>query len=217
MTHHLSLSLAHAGPSTISRARAKELVQNTPPPSWYSVQTPGDEENDRNFEGGWWGTMAKDEAYTAGLPAVPMMADPTTPRRARIPSKKKSPIQEKRPQANGSKEKTPPLDPPKPVRLESLIHRNVDKLHEARRVMSQIHEFQRLEAEDGILPDIAAVEARERARAKEERAERKRQREEELVESQKRRKLGYEVGGKEASLALKRATAGMLAHAGFEG
>jgi hypothetical protein len=47
-------------------------------------------ENDRNFEGGWWGTMAKDEAYTAGLPAVPMMADPTTPRRARIPSKKKS-------------------------------------------------------------------------------------------------------------------------------
>lgn len=161
--------------------------------------------------------MATDEAYISGLPAVPVMVDSKTPRRARIPVKKVTP-----PKTNGhlpdeDKDKTPPLDPSGPVKLEKVVHRNVNRLAEARKVMNQIHEFQRIEAEDGILPDIAAIEAREKAKEEQERIERKRMRAEEAVESNKRRKIGGEVGAKEASLAMKKATAGMLAHAGFEG
>ncbi len=216
MTQHLALSLTHAGPSTLSHSRYKELIQAAAPPAWYSAAV-GDEATE--VDGGWWGAVAKDEAYTTGLPAVPSMLDSDLdlPRRARISAKHPASPKANGHQLDGTKEETPALDPPGPVKLETLVHRNVDKLHQARRVMHQIQDFQRMEAEDAVLPDFAAIEVREKAREKEERIERKRRRAEEAIEAKKRRKLGGDVGAKEATLTLKRATAGMLAHAGFEG
>ena len=213
MIHYLPLSLNTPGPSTFDKDKAKEMLHNVPPPSWF----PGDplvEDEELRLEGSWWGLMSRDEAYTSGLPSIPTMAAPTPPRRLRIGSKRQrsspSPIETTEP-------KTPPLDPPRPVKLENVMHRSVDKLFEARKVMGQINEWQRIEADGGILLSLKMLEVEEKERAREEQTERKRRRNLEFEEARKKRKEGGEVGDREAAFVMKKATASVLAHSGFEG
>lgn len=214
MTHHLSLSLAHAGPSSLTQSHAKELLQATPPPSWYpgSVTT---EDEEVHFEGSWWGVMSKEESYAAGLPAVPSMLEPASPRAARVPRSQRVPSMSNG-HANGHTARTPPLDPPKPLNLEFAIHRNVDKLHEGRKYQRMINDWQRIEHDGGVLPNPNIVEAEERYRAQEEKAQRKRARRVEHEEAKKRRKTGGELGEEEAVSRMKKVSAVMLAHEGFE-
>jgi transcriptional activator SPT7 len=102
------------------------------------------------------------------------------------------------------------------VNLETVIHRTVDELHTSRSIINSIYDWQRLEAEGGAIPPIKRFD-REKEIRREEEAERKRVNREEGAEASKRRKLGGEVGERQAALGAKRATAGMLAHAGFDG
>ena len=212
MTRHLAISLNQAGPSSLDKGKARELVQSTRPPAWYPAS--GTTEDDEwKLEGGWWGVMSKDESYTESLPSVPRMASPITPRRVKIKRQR-----EVTPPQNGSAEPgTPPLDPSKSVNLESVIHRNVNKLNEARKVMGMIHDWQRIETEGGVLPNMQAQEAEERSREKEEAEQRKAARRAEADEARKRRKSGGDVGEREAALAMKKSSAALLAHSGFEG
>ncbi len=150
------------------------------------------------------------------MPSVPIMASPGAPRKRRVPGRKR-----RRPSIpNGDDEshRTPSLVSPKPVSLENVVHCSVDKLCEARRVVGQIQEFQRLEAEGVIflLPNRAEEEER-REEEKWDRANRKRRRKVELEEANRRRRDGGDIGETEAVMGLKRTTATMLAHAGFEG
>lgn len=216
MTQHTSLALDHAGPSTLAQARSKELLNNVAPPAWYGVEI-GEDDEEARLEAAWWTMMSRDEAYIAGLPAAPTMLPMTPAPKPRIPRRKRSPA------ANGHSHLSgeispPPLEYPKAVNLEDAIHRNVDRLNEARNVMGLIHDWQRIEAEGGVLPPNPAVQqAAHRAQARSEREERKRARREEDMEASKRRRLGGEVGEQEATQTLKKASAGLLAHAGFEG
>lgn len=215
MTHHLSLSLNHAGPSSLTQGRAKELLQTTPPPPWYPGSVTSEDE-ELHLEGSWWGVMSKDDAYTAGLPAVPMMAESHSARHPRIPFTRRRPSGHDD-QANGHESRTPPLDPPKPVKLENVILRSVDKLNEARKVMGLIQDWQRIETDGGLLPNIRMIEEMERQQQREQRMDRKRVRKEETEEANKRRKIGGQIGEREAAHTMRKAAASMLAHAGFEG
>lgn len=214
MTHHLSLALTHAGPSSLTQGRAKELLQATPPPSWYPGSVTSEDE-ELHYEGSWWGVMCKEESYAAGLPAVPTMLEPTSPRRARVPRSKRVPSMSNG-HVNGHAAPTPPLDPPKALDLESAIYRNVDKLQEARKYQRLINDWQRIEHDGGILPNPSVVEAEEKYKAQEEKAQRKRARREENEAVKKRRKTGGELGEEEAVRRMKKASAVMLAHEGFE-
>lgn len=216
MINHSTLSLNHAGPSTLSQARSKELLGTTPPPSWHAAEVDAEDDEGR-LEGSWWTIMGKDDAYTAGLPTVPSMAYAARPRSPRIPKRKKTP------KINGhshlpGETSPPPLDHSKAVNLESAIHHNIDRLNDTRKVMGLIHDWQRIEVEGGALPPKPELQfAADKAQAAIQREERKRLRLEESSESNKRRKLGGEVGEKQAAQTLKKASAGLLAHAGFEG
>lgn len=117
------------------------------------------------------------------------------------------------PQVNGHTHTSPPK---RTVNLETIVHRTVDELHTSRSIINSIYDWQRLEAEGGAIPPIKRFD-REKEIRREEEAERKRVNREEGAEASKRRKLGGEVGERQAALGAKRATAGMLAHAGFDG
>ncbi|WVF72103.1 hypothetical protein IAT40_006915 [Kwoniella sp. CBS 6097] len=105
----------------------------------------------------------------------------------------------------------------KPISVKKVVHRTVDRLHDARQLIHRIHEFQRIENEGGILPSRELVTEKERITKQEERARRVEMRTAEKKEVMGRKKEGGEVGEEEAALGLKRASAGLLAHAGFEG
>lgn len=214
MTHFLSTSLNQAGPCFSEKGKAKEILFSTAPPSWYPVTT--DADNDElKLEGAWWSVIGKDEGYLAGLPVVPTMPGPSVIRKRRIPGRNKRRLSMPNGIADLSK---PPRISSAPVSLEKVVHRSVDKLSEARRVVGQIQDFQRIEAEGGVLPvPNPAEEEERRERNKQERIGRKRRRKAEFLEAKKRRKTGGEIGETEAVMALKRTTASMLAHSGFEG
>ena len=84
--------------------------------------------------------------------------------------------------------------------------------------MNQIQDWQRTEMEGGVLPPIQRfnekADRRKRKRAWMELREREKEMRE---EGRGRAKDGGEVGEEEAVMKIRRATAGMLAHAGFEG
>lgn len=215
MTHFLSIALNQPGPSFSDKGKAKEILRATPPPAWYPASVTSDDE-DVKLEGSWWSFIGKDETYTAGLPSVPMMAHVTPPRKRRMPGRKirRSSV----PNGDSGIHKTPPLVLPGPVSMEKVVYRSVDKLCEARRVVGQIQEFQRIETEGGILPTPNQDEEEERKeREKKERISKKRRRKAELVEATKRRRTGGEIGEAEAVMGVKKTTASILAHAGFEG
>lgn len=268
-----------AGPSFSfpDKGKAKEIINATAPPPWY-VPGESDESDHTKFDGAWWGWAGKDESYTAGLPAVPIMATESmisrmaaesTPKRIRRRSLSPRPLstpKHKRKQLLQTDDDDmfrsdatlvdepftssikplppPPLSPkspaatakvrrksslkldrnpiskpkpkPKPIDLETVIHRSVDKLYEARNIVYKIQEWQKAETDGSVLPprmNETLMLERERV----EREERNRVRRMEMGHARKRRKLGGEVGEEEAALGMKRATASMLAHAGFDG
>ena len=214
-THFLPLSLNLPSPSFSDKGKAKEILHGASPPPWYPNLATNDDE-EAKLEGSWWGAVGRDEAYMAGLPAVPMMAPLSGARRRKIPRHTTRHLSI--PNGDDDRPKTPSLVSPKPISLESVIHRSVDKLCEARRVVGKIQDFQRIEAEGGLLPLPNRDDEDETKEAeRKERVERKRKRKAEGVEAKKRRKTGGEVGEPEAVHAMKKTTAGMLAHAGFEG
>ncbi|WWD15998.1 hypothetical protein CI109_100422 [Kwoniella shandongensis] len=233
MTHFLPVSLNQAGPSFSDKGKAREILYGNAPPPWYPAPVTTDDE-DVKLEGYWWGAMTGDEAYIGGLPAVPSMVASEPPRRRKIRRKSASTV----PRQNGidhpptaaevarngvslsptkSPKKLARSKPTKPVSLKKVIHQTVDKLHDARTVIHRIQEFQRVEAEGGILPSRSLETEEEKATKEEERLERRQKRREERTEARKREKEGAEVGEEEAVFGMKKAAAGMLAHAGFEG
>lgn len=239
----LLYSLDEPGPSFSDKGKAKELIYSTPPPPWYTAAE-GDDSENAKLDGGWWAWAGKDESYTSGLPAVPIMAGPSTMTAVASTSKRlrrrsqtglESPARRKKVMIqNGDMIRSDDtlfdepdrlhsaLDPSykkprrKPIHLETVIHRSVDKLFEARHVVHKIQEWQKAEMDGSVLPprlNEQLVQERERA----EREERKRIRKVEVGHARKRRKSGGEVGEEEAALGMERATASMLAHAGFDG
>ena len=208
------MSPNQAGPSFSDKGKAKEILRTTPAPEWYPKSLRSDDE-EHKLEGGWWGSLGKDESYMACLPAVPVMASPDAIRRRRIHVRKCRPLSV----SNGDMQpRTPPLVSPRPVSLSRVVNRSVDKLCEARRVFQQIQDFQRMEAEGGQLPILHPVEDDEgNERKKLERIHRRRRRKDDSEDLSKRRRNGGETGEAEAVMILKKNTASMLAHAGFEG
>lgn len=213
MTHFQPVSLSQPGPSFSDKGKARDILYGNAPPAWYP--TPAGEDEDAKLEGYWWGATSKDEAYVAGLPAVPEMVDGPSQKRRRISRRRASAS----PQPNGDADAVPPLVPSKPVSLERVVHRAIDKLGDARKTVNTIQELQRYYEGDGMglpPPPIEPLETL-RAREAEERVEGKRKRREARTEAHERFRYGGEVGEAEAAFVLKRSVASMLAHAGFEG
>jgi hypothetical protein len=84
--------------------------------------------------------------------------------------------------------------------------------------MGIIQDWQRYYELDGMGPVPAPLEPPEleRERRTQDRADNKRKRQETRTQASAREKQGGEVG-EEAALSMKRATASILAHVGFEG
>jgi transcriptional activator SPT7 len=242
MATYSSLSLIDSG-SDKGKAKAKDILSNHQAPPWF---TPGsNDDEDTKVEGAWWGFMSKDEAFTSGLPVIPMMA-PTSPTRSRVVQgrkrRKTSPVSDKGvgtcftdssatlvdeplslsmtiPKTNGHLFHTSPTPlRRKPINLTTKIHSNVDKLFDIRKTVNQIQDWQKAENEGLPLP-IPRPHIEREARRQEirDRQERKRCRKEERVEARKRARIGGEVGEEEAALGVRAATASMLAQAGFDG
>ncbi|WVQ98831.1 hypothetical protein IAU59_005962 [Kwoniella sp. CBS 9459] len=237
MTHFLPVSLSQAGPSFSEKGKAKEILYGNAPPAWYPLPA-GTDDEDVKLEGYWWGAMNGDDAFVAGLPAVPTMVPPETTitrrRRTRPRSTRKSINSDVLPNGGGPARRTSvsPLKTrkildntkegskdrsQKPLSVKNVVHRTVDRLHDARQLIHRIHEFQRIENEGGILPSREIMTEKERITKQEEKAQRVEVRKLEKKEVVRRKKEGGEVGEAEAALSLKRASAGLLAHAGFEG
>lgn len=213
MTHYLPISLNDPGPSFSEKGKAKEILHNIPPPSWYSVL--GAEEDESKLEGSWWTAFSKDDAYVSGLPPITQIISSSPVPRSRIPGRR-----HRISQPNGSSNRPHADRPPgfpETVVLKKAVHRAVDKLNEGRRIMHQIGEWQRIEAEGGMLPPAILDDPDLKDRHKGDALDLRRRREEEKGHAVKRRKFGGEIGEKEAAMALKKAAASMLAHAGFEG
>lgn len=215
MTHLIPSPLSHSGPTYAEKGKAKELVAFNPAPGWYP--TAGDDDV-RRAEGSWYTAMSRDEAFIGGLPATSSMSMPSAKPVKRIPSRRKSinQVNNAGPSDYALISGQPKSPRKRTVKLEDIVHRTVDELHSARNIANSIYDWQRLEADGGIIPPIKRFD-REEALRKEEEAERKRVSREEAARANKRRKVGGEVGENEAAMSFKRATAGMLAHAGFDG
>ncbi|WVR05165.1 hypothetical protein IAU60_002177 [Kwoniella sp. DSM 27419] len=215
MTHYLPVSLSQAGPSFSDKGKAKEILYGTAPPPWYPLPAGVDDE-DVKLEGYWWGAMTSDEAMVSGLPSVPEMVRPVGNKCRHVrpastpnghgPVASPVPVQA---QASAKRKR--------PKKLRKLVHRTVDQLHESRQLIHRIQEFQRIEAEGGMLPSREIETAKERMIREDERKERAEGRRVEKKNIDVRRKEGGEVAAEEATLAMKQASAGLLAHAGFEG
>lgn len=221
MTHFEPVSLSNPGPSFSDKGKARDLLYGNAPPPWYPATTDPDDE-DAKLEGYWWGAAMKDDAYIAGLPSVPSMVEGPASKRRRI-ARRRSPSPQ---QINGngrhndvSETQPPALVPSKPLSMERVVHRAIDKLTDARKTMHTIQELQRYYEGDGTDPEPQPLESLESVRAglAQQDRELKRKRAEARTEANARRKAGGEVGGTEAALELKRSTASLLAHAGFDG
>lgn len=214
MTYFEPVSLSTPGPSFSDKGKARDILYGNAPPAWYPPIATDDE--DAKLEGYWWGATGKDEAYVAGLPTVPHMKQgPSSKRRRVVRPRSESP------RANGHAHdlNPPPLEPSKPLSIERVVHRAVNKLNDARKTMNTIQEYQRYVEGDGTDPEPAPLEPIqvERARYAEERQANKRKRIEARAEAEERFSVGGEVGEVEAAHTMKRSTASLLAHAGFEG
>lgn len=185
--------------------------------------------------------MMDDETLIAGMPAIPKMVPPEPVRRYRP----KPPPPVIPPLPNGIASRPPPPSPspsPSPsttakphlhpkdgppdkplsasvcVSVKAVVRRTINNLNAARQAMHRITEFQRIEAEGGILPPrgLSPTPA-EKEKQQEERCEREEFRRMENKAARERRNAGGEVGQEEAVKVMKKCSAGMLAHAGFEG
>lgn len=223
MTYFEPVSLSTPGPSFSDKGKARDILYGNAPPAWYPASA---DNEDAKLEGYWWGATSKDEAYVAGLPCVPHMVQGPSMKRRRVRARSASP------RVNGNGEAgeehdagaqheapTPALEPSKPLSIERVVHRAVDKLSDARKTMNTIQEYQRYVEGDGTDPEPLPLEPVEsvRARYAEERQSSKRKRKEAKEEADERLETGGEVGEEEAAYSLKRASASLLAHAGFDG
>lgn len=188
-----------------------------------------------------------DETLIAGMPAIPKMAPPEPVRRYRPkpPPPVIPPLPNgiaSRPPPPGLSPPPPPSPSPSPsttakphlhpkdgppdkplstsvcVSVKAVVRRTINNLNAARQAMHRITEFQRIEAEGGILPPrgLSPTPA-EKEKQQEERCEREEFRRMENKAARERRNAGGEVGQEEAVKVMKKCSAGMLAHAGFEG
>jgi transcriptional activator SPT7 len=253
MTHYQSLSLQDPSPSFSDKGKAKDVLYAHQAPSWFTAPIPIPMDtsvpvaaDDHKLEGQWWGFVAKDEAYTSGLPIIPSMIPPTGTRSKVLGrSRKRRKITPTSDSANNHGTcftdssatlvdeplsmilpKAPSQTTPtstrvlhsKPVNLTTKIHRNVDTLFNIRKTVNQIQDWQKAENEGLPLPiPRPHLEKEERRQELELRNERKRRRAVEKVETKKRIKMGGEVGEEEAALSVRAATGSMLAQAGFDG
>lgn len=205
----------------------------------------GDEEGDEEsrLEGAWWGKMMDDETLITGMPAIPKMVPPEPVRRYR-PKPPPPPPPPRLPNgiiASGDDDDealhpkdagNPPLHDKKKkekkttVSVKAVVRRTINNLNAARQAMQRITEFQRIEAEGGggigigILhpPRGLSPTPAEKEKAEEERIERRDFRRMENKAARERRLTqGGQVGQEEAVRVMKKCSAGMLAHAGFEG
>lgn len=240
MNHFYPLSLNLAGPSGYEKGKFKEIVSTASVPSWYpdsvalqaQLATLKDKADAEVFEGSWWGAITKDEAYTGGIPWTPGMVPPERPKIHRIRGKKRRKLQ---PNGNGNgngngsatnllylnghspPSSTPSLESPRPVKLGNVVHRNVEDICEARKLMHQIQDWQRIEMEGGVLPSVQRFnEKADRKKRKRARVESRAREKQMKEEGRKRAKEGGEMGEEEAVMNIRRAAVGMLAHAGFE-
>nr|XP_019042309.1 hypothetical protein I302_08911 [Kwoniella bestiolae CBS 10118]OCF21239.1 hypothetical protein I302_08911 [Kwoniella bestiolae CBS 10118] len=222
MTHFMPVSLNQPGPSFSDKGKAKEILYGNAPPTWFpmpSSSTPistGYDEEDLKLEGYWWGAMSStnEDALIGGLPSIPQMCDPIPPKRKRI---KRSHPHGKIPNGDVISPKKGKKSRDGPVNIRRMVHSTVEKLHESRTTMNRIQEFQRVELEGGVLPSRELESQKEKLMKKEEKYQRSLAREEDLEKIKERRKAGGEVGEEEAVGELKRASAALLAHSGFEG
>ncbi|WRT67212.1 uncharacterized protein IL334_004178 [Kwoniella shivajii] len=206
MTHFMPVSLSQPGPSFSDKGKAKEILYGNAPPAWFPMPSMVDDE-DIKLEGYWWGAMSNEDSLIGGLPSIPQMVDPTPPKRKRI---KRAPKRENSRNVSGIQKK-------KSTNTKRMIHNSVDKLHDARQVIHRIQEFQRIESEGGLLPSRELETKTEKMIREEEKLERRYTRKMEKDLARERQKQGGEIGEEEATLELKKASAGLLAHAGFEG
>lgn len=197
------------------------------------------------LEASWWGALGKDDFFGSGVPAVPAMLSPDgleLQARQRGRKRRRDALEPSRRLVHGDRrgdsaamdiddgdgvvtnsaersadrEGTPPLVKSRPLKLENVVLRSVDHLSEARRYIHHVQEFQRAELEGAALPPLVLSEP-SRAARQEEKAARKRRERFEREEARERAEMGGEVGQAEAALSLKRSSAALLAHAGFEG
>jgi transcriptional activator SPT7 len=182
------------------------------------------DDEDLTLEGKWWTSLGLDEGYTSALPVVPFMPAGVASRRKRIP-RKKTTIVAQNVYINGDDPSTPSSDRERhrgevrvrAVNLGHVVYDSVEKLSKTRKLVMQTLEFQRAEAEGGILPVLEGDDERIAQLERRERRVRRRKQVLELHEGKKRRRIGGDVGEREAVEAMKKVTAGMLAHSGFEG
>ncbi|WWC69373.1 uncharacterized protein I206_103312 [Kwoniella pini CBS 10737] len=222
MTHFSPVSLNQPGPSFSDKGKAKEILYGNAPPAWFpmpssSTSGPGFEDEDLKLEGYWWGAMSasNEDSLIGGLPSIPQMVDLGSPplRKRRI---KRSSRTGTLSDGNGSLVISPGKKKKK-INLKKIIDQTVNKLHDARNTIHRIQEFQRIEMEGGLLPSRELESEKEKLIKREERLERSLLRKEESGRSKQRKKEGGEIGQEEATLELKKASAGLLAHSGFEG
>nr|KIR85585.1 transcriptional activator SPT7 [Cryptococcus tetragattii IND107] len=228
------LSLTHAGPSFSDKGKARETLRAYPPPPWYPVPSTslhaqeddqeGEEEEESRLEGAWWGKMMDDESLITGMPAIPKMVPPEPVTRYR-PKPPPPPPPPRLPNGIASGGDSEALHSEhdkkkKAVSVKAVVRRTINNLNAARQAMQRITEFQRIEADGGgILPPrgLSPTPA-EKEKAEDERIERRDSlRIENKAARERRITQGGEVGQEEAVRVMKKCSAGMLAHAGFEG
>ncbi|WWC89960.1 uncharacterized protein L201_004889 [Kwoniella dendrophila CBS 6074] len=247
MTHFMPVSLNQPGPSFQDKGKAKEILYGNAPPSWFPMPSAsssssstgalagnsglGYDDEDLKLEGYWWGAMSasNEDALISGMPSIPQMVDPVPTKKKRIKRFKschqKSPLQalvsiDGVPTSTvstspGKQAKKKPK--PKVINTKRMIYETNEKLHESRNIINRIQEFQRIEYEGGILPSNILESKTEKLIKKEEKFERIRNKKEEKLKSIKRKNQGGEMGEEQAVLQLKKSSAALLAHNGFEG
>lgn len=183
-----------------------------------------EEEEESRLEGAWWGKMMDDESLITGMPAIPKMVPPEPVTRYR-PKPPPPPPPPRLPNGIASGGDSEALHSghdkkKKAVSVKAVVRRTINNLNAARQAMQRITEFQRIEADGGgILPPrgLSPTPA-EKEKAEDERIERRDSlRIENKAARERRITQGGEVGQEEAVRVMKKCSAGMLAHAGFEG
>ncbi|KIR39329.1 transcriptional activator SPT7 [Cryptococcus deuterogattii 99/473] len=229
------LSLTHAGPSFSDKGKARESLHGYAPPAWYPAHSTflgaqeerGEGEGGGGGEGEAVGDEEGDEEIRRYRPKPPPPPPPP-----RLPNGIIASGDDDDEALHPKDAGNPPLHDKKKtttttttVSVKAVVRRTINNLNAARQAMQRITEFQRIEAEGGgggigILhpPRGLSPTPAEKEKAEEERIERRDFRRMENKAARERRLTqGGQVGQEEAVRVMKKCSAGMLAHAGFEG
>ncbi|ODN83198.1 hypothetical protein L202_01386 [Cryptococcus amylolentus CBS 6039] len=155
------------------------------------------------------------------------MPSPHSPQKPHIPPRSRSPspspgklpateAQDQSSLQRPSTESAAPSD--KPISIPAIVRRTINNLDSARSIAHRVSEFQRIEAEGGVLPPRSlSPPLSEQTSFEEARQSRREALARERQAILDRRREGGEVGREEAVLTMRMCTAGLLARAGFEG